>query len=296
MATAYYNENNPFAAQRLREFIAAGYIAPGIVDERSIEDVTPNDLRGFTQCHFCAGIGVWSYAMRRAGWRDDRHGWTASLPCQPFSQAGKGDGFDDERHLWPAFDHLRRECKPRVIFGEQVASKDGLAWLDLVQADLEATGYAIGTIDLCAAGFGAPHQRQRIFWVADTIGGELPGGGGVWPTGWNEPSNCRAAGGMDNTKCIGWKQGRNRNNTGDDGQQLSPAVKNDFTSPTKGYWRDADWLFCRDGKWRPVEPGTLPLANGITSRVGKIKTYGNAIVAPVAEEFIRSYMEIRNHE
>ncbi|HDS2912612.1 TPA: DNA cytosine methyltransferase, partial [Morganella morganii subsp. morganii] len=104
--------------------------------------------------------GVWSYAMRRAGWRDDRHGWTASLPCQPFSQAGKGDGFDDERHLWPAFDHLRRECKPRVIFGEQVASKDGLAWLDLVQADLEATGYAIGTVDLCAAGFGAPHIRQ----------------------------------------------------------------------------------------------------------------------------------------
>lgn len=50
--SAYYNEIDPFAAQWLRNLIAAGHIAPGEVDERSIEDVTPDDLRGFTQCHF----------------------------------------------------------------------------------------------------------------------------------------------------------------------------------------------------------------------------------------------------
>ena len=55
---AYYNEIDPYAAQWLRNLIDAGHIAPGIVDERSIEDVHPNDLRGFTQCHFFAGVGA----------------------------------------------------------------------------------------------------------------------------------------------------------------------------------------------------------------------------------------------
>jgi hypothetical protein len=66
--SAYYNEYDKYAAQWLRNLIEAGHIAHGIVDERSIEDVTPGDLQGFTQCHFFAGIGVWSYALRRAGW------------------------------------------------------------------------------------------------------------------------------------------------------------------------------------------------------------------------------------
>lgn len=290
--TAYYNENDPFAAQWLRNLIAAGHIAPGVVDERSIEDVTPDDLRGFTQCHFFAGVGVWSLALRRAGWPDDKPVWTGSCPCQPFSAAGKGNGFADERHLWPAFFHLISECKPGVIFGEQVASKDGLGWLDLVQTDLETENYAVGAVDLCAAGFGAPHIRQRLFWVADTFGGKRARSWNKRQAGRNEYSNGRAAGRLDNSERLGWRTGRNWNNAGNDGQQLDAAVKNDTASPTNGYWRDADWLLCRDDKWRPVESGTFPLADGIAGRVGKLRAYGNAIAAPVAEEFIRAYMLI----
>ncbi|QLB47564.1 DNA cytosine methyltransferase [Morganella morganii] len=290
--TAFYNENDPFAAQWLRNLIAAGHIAPGVVDERSIEDVTPDDLRGFTQCHFFAGVGVWSLALRRAGWPDDKPVWTGSCPCQPFSAAGKGNGFADERHLWPAFFHLISECKPGVIFGEQVASKDGLGWLDLVQTDLETENYAVGAVDLCAAGFGAPHIRQRLFWVADTFGGKRARSWNKRQAGRNEYSNGRAAGRLDNSERLGWRTGRNWNNAGNDGQQLDAAVKNDTASPTNGYWRDADWLLCRDDKWRPVESGTFPLADGIAGRVGKLRAYGNAIVAPVAEEFIKAYMLI----
>src|ERR1700686_3624470 len=135
--TAYYNEIDPYAAQWLRNLIAAGHIAPGDVDERSILDVRGDDLRSYTQCHFFAGIGGWSYAMRRAGWPDDRHGWSGSCPCQPFSQAGQGAGVADEGHLWPAFFHLIEQCRPGIVFGEQVASPDGLAWLDLVRSDME---------------------------------------------------------------------------------------------------------------------------------------------------------------
>jgi DNA (cytosine-5)-methyltransferase 1 len=170
-ARAYYNEIEPFAAQWLRNLIAAGHIAPGDVDTRSIADVGPDDLRGYTQCHFFAGIGGWSAAVRMAGWRDDREIWSGSCPCQPFSAAGKQRGEADERHLWPEFARLIRECRPSVVAGEQVASALGRTWLVAVRADLEAMGYAVGAADLCAAGVGAPHIRQRLWWVADANGG-----------------------------------------------------------------------------------------------------------------------------
>ena len=120
----YYNEIDKYAVQWLRNLIEAGHIAYGIVDDRSIVDVTPSDLAGFRQCHFFAGIGVWSYALRRAGVPDDADLWTGSCPCQPFSAAGAGAGMDDERHLWPHFHHLIRACRPPRVLGEQVASKD----------------------------------------------------------------------------------------------------------------------------------------------------------------------------
>jgi DNA (cytosine-5)-methyltransferase 1 len=161
--TAYYNEIDPHAAQWLRNLIAAGHIAAGDVDERSIADVRPDDLRGYTQCHFFAGIGGWSLALRLAGWPDDRPVWTGSCPCQPFSAAGKQRGSADERHLWPAFFNLIRECRPAAVFGEPVAGAAGLAWLDHVCADLEGTGYAAAAADLCAAGAGGiPHQAAAL--------------------------------------------------------------------------------------------------------------------------------------
>ena len=163
---AYYNEIDPFAAQWLRNLISGGHIAPGDVDERSITEVNTDDLRGYSQCHFFAGIGGWSYALRLAGWPDDRSVWTGSCPCQPFSAAGRQRGSDDERHLWPAFFRLIGERRPGKVFGEQVAGAAGLAWWDHVAADLEDAGYAAAAADLPAGGAGAPHKRHRIYWVA----------------------------------------------------------------------------------------------------------------------------------
>jgi len=164
---AYYNEFDKGVAEWLRWLIKLGQIAPGEVDERDIMDVRPDDLRGFTQCHFFAGVGGWSLALRLAGWPDDRPVWTGSCPCQPFSAAGKRAGTSDERHLWPAFEWLIRACRPVTVMGEQVASKDGLAWLDIVHADLEGQGYTFGALDLCSAGLGAPHIRQRLWFRGD---------------------------------------------------------------------------------------------------------------------------------
>ena len=358
---AYYNELDPFAADWLLQLIRAGHIAPGEVDTRSIEDVTPDDLTGFAQCHFFAGIGTWSYALRHAGWADDRPVWTGSCPCQPFSAAGKRKGTADERHLWPIFFRLIHECRPGVVFGEQVASKDGLAWLDLVSADLEGAGYAVGAVDTCAAGFGAPHIRQRLYWVAhadgkqlhwcrfpkERGGAELADSGGTvgladtpskqkyeeqqqstktegerdadmpcgrgmacgladtmsagWPSrgadaGDGQTSRSCVSGGLGNAGSAGL-EGFSRNDAVAQGwnepdRRASAAGVSGSPLPTNGFWRDADWLLCRDGRWRPVEPGTFPLARGAASRVGRLRGYGNAIVAPQAEAFVSAFMDI----
>ena len=151
---AYYNEIDPYASQWLRNLIDAGHIAKGDVDTRSIKDVSADDLKGYTQCHFFAGIGVWSHALRRAKWADDRPVWTGSCPCQPFSAAGTQKGTTDDRHLWPIWFNLIRECRPRVIFGEQVEAAINHGWLDLVQSDLERENYACGAVGIPAAGVG----------------------------------------------------------------------------------------------------------------------------------------------
>src|SRR5487761_2137986 len=211
--TVLYNEFDPYPAQWLRNLGAAGHIARGHVDDRSILELTPNAFRHYTQVHLFAGIGGWSHALRLAGWDDARSVWTVSCPCQPFSQAGKGKGFADERHLWPKVNDLIGECRPEHIFGEQVASPDGIAWLDLVQSALEAKGYAFGAVVLAAAGFGAPHQRHRIFFtakrMADAYHAELEGRVGVPECADQRPiGEDSLAGGLAYPNSAGWIEGQ----------------------------------------------------------------------------------------
>jgi len=294
--TVYYNEIDPFAAQWLRELMKAGLIAPGDVDERDIWDVAPTDLATYDQCHFFAGIGTWSYALRLAGWPDDRPVWTGSCPCQPFSQAGARKGFADERHLWPAWFWLISQSKPGIIFGEQVASKAGLAWLDLVSVDLEGAGYIIGTLDLCAASVGAPHTRQRLWFVAHNLSNGLEGQ--------QQDRATTAAVDRSSTESAVAHANRHhrrtdsgKSNTRSDGRELTARSSADDCSnrpgPVAGFWRNAEWLLCWDGKARPIEPGISPLVDGAPAKVGRLRGYGNAIVAPLAAEFIRTYMQFR---
>lgn len=372
MSGVYYNEIDKNAVAWLSELIAAGHLPSGDVDTRDIRDVRPDDLRGYTHCHFFAGIGGWPLALKLAGWPEDRPVWTGSCPCQPFSSAGRRDGFADERHLWPHWFHLIEQCQPDTIFGEQVASKDGLAWLDLVSADLEGAGYALGAVDICAAGFGAPHIRQRLYWVAyadrqrraqhaqlrqDESGrnegnhSEATWSGEVGRLAHADGGQSGQAGAIQSSRehrqqsqdgcssgrladmhsdrrdqrrerlTASWHDGAirdcaargmadaenngNRRSTqihaGSEAVELVTRrlggvgpVDGQRASPTNGFWRDVDWLFCRDGKWRPVEPGTFPLAHGIPARVGRLRGYGNAIVIPVAQAFIEAYLECQN--
>jgi DNA (cytosine-5)-methyltransferase 1 len=348
--TAYYNEFDPKAAAWLRELIKRGLIADGVVDERSILDVSADDLRGFTQCHFFAGIGGWSYALRLAGWSDDRPVWTGSPPCQPFSVAGEGLSKDDPRHLAPHFVRLVGACRPPVLFGEQVASADVFgkvagksgkgpasaprwAWLDDLQDRLEAAHYAFGASDIPAAGIGAPHIRQRTFFGAYDL---RSAAGGVADADRRERDGFadgegrradREATGRDESDGKSQRSGspdrladasspRGEAGVPEQAQREEglPEIPDygggGFSGPVEGRpgadwmggnlntgwpgqdngpWRDADWLFCRDGKWRSVEPGTFPLAHGLPDRVGLLRGYGNAIVPQAAAAFIESF-------
>lgn len=327
LITAYYNEHDPAAAAWLRELIAGGHIAPGHVDERSIEDVRPSDLDGFTQCHFFAGIGGWSLALRLAGWSDRREIWTGSCPCQSFSAAGKGAGFADERHLWPAWFHLISARRPRVIFGEQVEAAVRHGWLDLVRADLEGSGYAVGAAVLGAHSVGSPHVRQRLWFVADSDGSRRgtgrPGeaGDGRDAT-WVESTGLCATGGLVNT---GSEQmgvsgfAREHGGAGTVGlgePDCSGPLTGNFATETARHrhsfdaasvWAGVDWVDCIDGKARPIKPGIFPLVNGLPrgvvrgsdsfdanatseARKTRIKGYGNAIVPQVAAQFISAYI------
>ena len=273
--SAYYNEFDPFAAAWLRELIKDGLIADGEVDERSITEVEPEDLRGFAQCHFFAGIGGWSLAARLAGWADDRPMWSGSPPCQPFSVAGNRKGKDDLRHLWPVFFNLIRECRPPAIFGEQVASAIRHGWFCDLQTDLEAEGYASAMAVLPACGVNAPHKRDRLFYVAQRVG-DTQRDGRIKRTseGRSEREGSASSEGRDEVRdntgdrgavcTVGnTEQQRLEGHTGaDNGQGSGPQTVR--SSSETGFWDSAEYAYCRDEKYRPIptEPALFPLANG----------------------------------
>lgn len=231
--TAYYNEPNDYAADWLESLQKRGLIAAGDVDRRPIQDVQPGDLHGYVQCHFFAGIGGWSLALRLAGWPDHRPVWTGSCPCQPFTSQGLRLGFADERHLWPAWFPLIRERRPATVFGEQTAR--ALLWLDHAFADLESVGYACGAADLPAACVGSPQNRPRLWFVADASGRWGKAGAGL-----------------------------RQDDTEQDGFVVTDCSRWD------------------------AEPDVARVADGLSGAVDQRRAFGNAIVAKVAAEFIKS--------
>ena len=329
--SAYSNEIEPYAAQWLRNLIAKGLIADGEVDTRSIVDVSPDDIRGFTQCHFFAGIGGWSHAFRLAGWPDDRLVWTGSCPCQPFSSAGQQKGQADERHLWPIFFELIRACRPPVVMGEQVAAAVGKNWLDGVSTDLEGIGYACGAAVVPACAVNAPHRRDRLWFVAHTNDhGRQTRSGDDPPARYGDPiaaaggansgdvadakrfgremevfdaGSCGEEGGVWQTSGLGMRGAFSikREDVGDtnmphgERRGLSGGVYEEHAhhdgGSLHGAWSDSLWLAEADGKARRVKSGVRLLANGIPNRVGRLRAYGNAIVPPLAAEVIRAFME-----
>ena len=312
----YYNEIDPYCAAWLQNLMDAGLIPFGDIDTRSIDEVLPNELAQYTQCHFFAGLAGWPFALALAGWPVDRPVWTGSCPCQPFSVAGKGAGFADQRHLWPAWQHLIAQRNPPVIFGEQVAS--ATEWLGLVFGDLEAMGYAVAGEPIEAASAGAEHFRDRYWIVADNdqqrasaqwqqrsgqLGrpscdpedhaGTLAHGHGQGlavrsserGNAHEERTSVERGGGRSvvDLARIGWGEGWTE----------SEFRSRGFTAAVASI-DGRQYVECPDGKWRALPPpGVRWLGNGIPARVAKLRAFGNAIDPRPAAEFITAYAEAR---
>lgn len=417
-ALAYYNEFDDYAAAWLHNLIKAGVLPAGDVDTRSIDDVQPEDLKGYTQCHWFAGIGVWPFALRAIGWPDSKVVWSGSCPCQGFSSAGKKLGFKDPRHKWPDWYRLIQAVRPTELFGEQVDAAVGDGWLDLVQNEMGAEDYAIWATVFPACGIGAPELRQRLFFAAETMdhANSARQEGAAWPWSKDEaryqawlrrlkhrriiggvgdtdraiaellererrgPDQAQGAGSRDKHNRSGASrgmadypilgrhrragEGRGNRQAADNGGTQGDVADTDLlgfdtlprtrrqpeerdaesrsllgftkrprleryagdevdligrarktrpvaeaslprgSSSTDSFWGTADWLYCRDDKWRPVEPGTFPLVDGPTAnmgsdgaeqgwRQGELKGYGNALVSPAAIAFVMSYVAQR---
>jgi DNA (cytosine-5)-methyltransferase 1 len=276
---AYYNDIDAYACEWLRRLIAEGLIAPGHVDQRDIRDVQPEDVAGYSQCHFFAGLGGWPYALQLAGW-GDRPVWTASPPCQPFSLAGKHTGHGDEQHLWPSLSALIRERKPPVLFGEQVARAIGMGWLDAVAADLEAQAYAVGAAVLPACSVGAPHIRSRLWFVAYADAGRRE----VERLKEYAEQQSASRHQPDGRRTPGRGNGAHVADAGT--TRLSLSEQSILRSQV---WHEKGRATTECYRWS-AEPDVGRMAHGIPGRVGKLRALGNAIVPQVAAQFIKASM------
>jgi DNA (cytosine-5)-methyltransferase 1 len=194
------------------------------------------------------------------------------FPCQPHSVAGKRRGAADDRNLWPEYRRIIAELKPRWVVAENVP---GIitTYLDTVLSDLESEGYEVGTFNIPACAFDAPHRRERIFIVAYAHGGRLP-----------EQGVCTEQSG----RAEAISTGQDVADTEDaDGGRTGAAQYAGWRNPqTGGRGVGGSWL-----SYWSVESDVGRVAHGVPRRVDRLRALGNAVVPQVAEWIGRRIME-----
>jgi DNA (cytosine-5)-methyltransferase 1 len=200
---------------------------------------------------------------------------TGGYPCQPFSAAGQRKGTDDPRHLWPYIKEIIRAVRPVRCFFENVEGHISLGLREVI-ADLEGLGYQTTWGIFSAREVGAPHQRKRVYILADSSGAGQQTLGNQSERKWEEgftgksseladPIDKRLQGGNEPRKDASEIIARQEGAHGSIGQQSGLS---DMDGNRKEMW--------------PPEPNFCRVVDGCADRVDRIRMLGNAVVPQTA--------------
>ena len=215
---------------------------------------------------------------------------SGGFPCQPFSVAGKQKGKEDDRYLWPEMLRVISEIKPTWVLGENVPGILRIAGKTVCE-DLEREGYAVTVFNFEAAAVGAPHRRDRVFFVAHSKRNgfaESEGTGSAYEADGTEQTRADNTFNIEGTSCIR-RIMADTNHTGN----RTPASRIDGNGQLKSdvggvASRLPYWL---DGYWR-VEPDIPRVATGVKNRVDRLKCLGNAVVPQQVYPILKAIAEI----
>lgn len=319
----FFCDTNIFCQAVIRKNFGADSLIYGDIREVNIERVIadtagPGRLRA--QEHKNDGEnsnGGWGYDITNPPCHVDL--LTGGFPCQPFSAAGKRKGRDDDRHLWPEMFRVIGAFRPRWVIAENVRGlvniENGMA-LQQVFLDLESIGYAVQAFIIPACAVNAPHRRDRVWIVANNIGGRC-----------NQNGECGSVEaifrkGSDNAMPLAQSdrhaadagqpglQKRYRCDTGRTGQDGGAVADGSTGSTWKQSWLEVATRLCRvddglparvDGNAKGIRGGYLVEPGGPEGRrliskskhrEERLKALGNAIVPQVVIEIMKKIKEI----
>ena len=219
---------------------------------------------------------------------------SGGFPCQPFSLAGKREGKDDDRYLWPEMLRVIRELRPSWVIGENVPGIVNLA-LDQVLSDLESEGYSAQPFIIPACGVDAPHKRERVCIMAYSInrGSIMCRNGKLSNADANERK--RNDNGRRTQEPVTGERGKDESRTVGMADGVSENIHGiDSDTESIGLQRQSDEQICGGGTlqtsirrtsgshsaWQnwPDEPNICRVVDGVPNRVDRIKSLGNAVV------------------
>jgi DNA (cytosine-5)-methyltransferase 1 len=229
---------------------------------------------------------------------------TGGYPCQPFSQAGKRRGEEDDRHLWPAMFEIVRSCRPNWVLAENVAGHISMG-LDEVLSDLESEDYTVQPIVIPACAVDAPHRRDRV-WIVGHSESKHGNECREYSKQSERPISKSGKSGSKNSLAhsISRRCEERESETKSNSRFSSKGQRNgkDVADTDNGrhVWRNRsmgeikaehnDRGSKEDGsrQWWLTEPDVGRVADGIPSRVDRLRGLGNAIVPQVAYEIINA--------